>query len=207
MPPQRPQHHISLFSLKSCMFTLLPSINLLSNPPAAKIITQPGRFAVSGRGNMRRSKQTGSCLHGASAELSIFNSVRNSWRACGGGRNVWLRTRHVRSTLKFADGPIFLQNSLQNEELVDGEMVKKTASLHVPADERCLQGREGGTLEFLAAFTARQCREISLPSDFSWNPLNTLNRCKNCSGIQVVWFLCCKCETDSRKAVALFMAF
>lgn len=140
MRPQRLQHHIPPTSLAgglgplaprtmSCMFTLLPSITLISNSPAAKIITQPGRFAVSVKGgDMRRCKQTGSCLHRASAALSIFNSVRNSSRAGGGGRNVWFRTRHVGSTLKFADGLICLQIVPQNEEPVAHISRKKIPS-------------------------------------------------------------------------------
>lgn len=115
---------------------------------------------------MRRCKQTGSCLHRASAALSIFNSVRNSSRAGGGGRNVWFRTRHVGSTLKFADGLICLQIVPQNEEPVAHISRKKDPFRDAKGD---IWVYSYGW-EYLAALTAGNHREISRRSGFFLNP-------------------------------------
>lgn len=104
---------------------------LVSNCPVVKIITQPGWFAVSMRGEMQSCKQTDSCLHRSSAAFSIFNSVHNSLRAGGGGRNVWFRTHHIRSMLKFADRLIFLQNGCWGG-------CEQQASMHKSAKEGSL---------------------------------------------------------------------
>lgn len=105
-------------------------------------------------------KQTGSCLHRASAALSIFNSVRNSPRACGAGGNVWLWPRHARSTLKFADGLI----SLQNEKPLDGETVKTSQACTYQLKKDAFRDVKGELWSFLAAFPARKQSKISLPT-------------------------------------------
>lgn len=141
-PPRRLQYHISsitlealathtlMLSAKSRMFTLVFSVSRDFHSSCRKDHNTTRAVCCFPQRKICLScKQTDSCLHWASAALSIYNFVCTS--LLGGKRNVWFRRCHVRLMLKFKL-TLVQKFEVPNRQQVTGE---KNSTLDLSAEK------------------------------------------------------------------------